>query len=161
MNIFILFIYTIIMNQIIEYPNKLIEYLNHDEVLKSNVNSNKRKGAIFFKCYFFLSILILSIALIYYFSKIYTLSKNEKISKQLINNYDISMLYQNTSSNTSNLALDDNSFSVIGLLEIEKIDLKYPILSNATEYLLQIAPCRFYGPMASEVRKSMYRFSQL
>jgi len=82
------------------------------------------------------------------------MNKNEQISKQLINNYDVSMLYS-TSASQEGLPSPDssngNNFSIIGLLEIKKIDLKYPILSHLTDYSLEIAPCRFYGPNPNEI----------
>lgn len=40
---------------------------------------------------------------------------------------------------------------VIGVIEIDKIGLHYPILSYTTEDSLKIAPCRFAGPMPNEV----------
>lgn len=45
----------------------------------------------------------------------------------------------------------DNTFTVIGLIEIKKININYPIISSYNDELLKIAPCRFYGPMPNEV----------
>ena len=40
---------------------------------------------------------------------------------------------------------------VIGILKIDKIKLDYPILSEVSEDLLKIAPCRFAGPLPNSV----------
>lgn len=47
---------------------------------------------------------------------------------------------------------ENGSFSVIGSIEIKKIDVYYPILSNVNSEHLKIAPCRLYGPLPNEVR---------
>ena len=41
-------------------------------------------------------------------------------------------------------------FSVIGIIEIPKINISYPILSESNDELLKIAPCRISGPMPNE-----------
>ena len=46
---------------------------------------------------------------------------------------------------------EGNNFTVIGLIEIKKININYPIISSYNNDLLKIAPCRFYGPMPNEV----------
>ena len=37
------------------------------------------------------------------------------------------------------------------MIEINSININYPILSDYSEELLKISPCRFYGPMPNEV----------
>ena len=37
------------------------------------------------------------------------------------------------------------------ILKIDKIKLDYPILSEVSEDLLKIAPCRFAGPLPNNV----------
>lgn len=54
---------------------------------------------------------------------------------------------------------ENSSFSVIGLIDIKKINISYPILSNISKDALKVATCRFYGPMPNEVRKSMYSWT--
>jgi len=145
MNIFPLSIQNITMNQIIQLPNTV-------------VNKNNKHG-MFFKIYFLLSIFIMIFSFVYYFNKMSNIDKNESLSKLLIDNYNVSRLYSG-SNNTSSIHLSDGtSFSVIGILQIDKINLKYPILSNISEYLLQVAPCKFYGPNLNEIREHMHCFS--
>jgi len=147
------------MNQILETPNnskKESGSLNTIPV----ISDEKNHFITFLKGYFFISLLVLIFSSFYYLNKVYTMNKNEKISKQLINNYDISMLYSNSTSKEAIAVINNNdTFSIIGLMEIKKIDLKYPVISHTTDYLLEIAPCRFFGPLANESRKLVYCFS--
>ena len=46
---------------------------------------------------------------------------------------------------------ENGSFSVIGSIEIKKIDVSYPILSDVNTEHLKVAPCRLYGPLPNEV----------
>lgn len=39
---------------------------------------------------------------------------------------------------------------VIGIVQIDKIHLNYPILSETTDELLEVSVCRFAGPMPNE-----------
>ncbi len=45
----------------------------------------------------------------------------------------------------------NNSSFIVGLIEIKKLKIIYPILSDVSDDLLKIATCRFYGPMPNEV----------
>lgn len=47
---------------------------------------------------------------------------------------------------------ENSSFSVIGLINIKKINISYPIVSNVSKDALKVATCRFYGPMPNEPR---------
>jgi hypothetical protein len=47
---------------------------------------------------------------------------------------------------------ENGSFSVIGLIDIKKLNISYPILSDISKDALKIAICRFYGPMPNNVR---------
>lgn len=109
---------------------------------------NIKKFKIIF--WFFIFISIFSIILFFFLK--YNSSQKEKISKSLIDNFSITTLYSNSneySAHFTNLTKEENPF-VIGLIQIDKIDLLYPILSTSSEDLLNISPCRFYGPMPNE-----------
>lgn len=126
------------MNQI------LINYKSN-ESRKSNYKKNflKNKSSLYLTIFIFL--ILLSIALIFYI--IYTKYEQylkTQTSKQLISKYNISSIY---SSNSSNTAIKlSNSVSIIGLIEIPKINISYPILSQSNKELLKISICRFSGP---------------
>ena len=55
--------------------------------------------------------------------------------------------YNSTSGSKDN---SSDSF-VIGIIKIDKIKLDYPILSDVSDELLKIAPCRFAGPLPNKI----------
>ena len=133
-----------------------------DNSNKYDMKNNKKISIYKYLIYFSTSIIIFCI-IIYAFIR-YNSYKKEKISKTLMNNFSITRLYSdinNTTINLLNNSTTNNEPFVIGLIEIEKIDIMNPILSETSEELLKIAPCRFYGPFPNEVRKSLYCRSQL
>lgn len=132
------------MIQILE--NKLLQNQNSSTNKKSFNNLNR------FKLLLFVSILIIIICIsIYLFFK-YNSYKKEKISQSLVDNFNITTLYSNNSNYIASKTINNtNEPFVIGLLKIDKINLIYPILSNVSEELLTISPCRFYGPMPNEI----------
>ena len=95
-----------------------------------------------FKLLFFISIfLVITVCSIYILLSFFR-NRTENISKKLIgNSYSIQNLYNNSSLKSYSIA--GNPFSVIGLIEIPKINILYPILSETNDELLKIAPCRF------------------
>ena len=44
-----------------------------------------------------------------------------------------------------------NSPFVIGIIKIDNLKINYPILSDVSDELLEIAPCRFAGPLPNEI----------
>lgn len=118
----------------------------------NHIFDKKAKSKYIFIFQFIISLIILLFILIIYSFKMHHIRKSEKISKQLINNFNISNLYSNTgSSNITNLYSSvQSNFSVIGIIQINKINVSYPILSETNDELLKISPCKFYGPMPNE-----------
>ncbi len=99
----------------------------------------------------FLILLIIFIfiilALLGYFS--FLKHKNSKLhsfSDKLEDKYQTLSLYH-----TNNISSTSNDFSIIGKIEIPKINLNYPIISECSEDLLKISPCRLCGPNPNEV----------
>ena len=98
------------------------------------------------KKYLFIILLFISITIVFtiifficnYFYKI---KQQEKISKQLTSNYNLSHLYSNIETEKK----EDTSNKIFGTIEIPKLAINYPIFSNLTEEELKIAPCKFYG----------------
>ena len=133
------------MNQIL--GNKL--ELNYTKYHSNN--SNKK-----FKIIFVISLIFILFFIIFYFLLKYNANKKEKLSKNLTSNFSIQTLYStdNNYSATRTSVLNNEISSepfVIGLLKIDKIGLMYPILSTVSDELLEISPCRFYGPMPNEI----------
>ena len=120
------------MNQIL--------YVKEDNK-KSNSNKKKRK---IFKAQFVFSIffLLIFIALFITFRYNNQISSNDYASR-LNNNYQIYRLYANNNQ-TENAV----SSSIIGTIEIPKINISYPILSELNETLLKVSPCRFLGDIS-------------
>ena len=131
------------MIQILE--NKLLQ--KEENISKKNISNNLSK----FKLLLIISILIIIICIsIYLFFK-YNSYKKEKISASLVDNFNITTLYSNNANYIADKTNNTNEPFVIGLLRIDKINLMYPILSNTSDELLTISPCRFYGPMPNEI----------
>ena len=115
-----------------------------------NANIENRRNFI---TIFSISISLLTIAILLYFIMKYNFAKNSNISQNIVSNFNIKTLYSdNTNYNSSLISSEDYSEPfVIGLIEIEKINIVYPILSTSSEDLLKLSPCRFAGPMPNEI----------
>ena len=46
---------------------------------------------------------------------------------------------------------DGESYSTIATVNIPKLNLSYPVLSETSDKLLKISPCKFWGPDPNEV----------
>lgn len=149
------------MNQIICTLSSNIE--NNQSFYKNNKNIK----IFLLKITFYISIIIAIFTIAYYLYFKYTTNNLEKLSKNISDNLKITKLYTSSSDyNTNPLNEDiffynDTSFSVIGNIKIDKLNISYPILSSISKDFLKIAPCRFYGPLPNEIRKCLYRSTQL
>lgn len=123
-----------------------------NQILQTNLNNHRNSNSVKFKKilkiqfhFSIILIIVITISILYNAVKIY---KQEKYSEQILNNYNITKLYSNLSSNETSLS-DKNveSSYVVGIIEIAKINVNYPIFSNYNDELLKISPCRFYGPL--------------
>lgn len=126
----------------------------------NNFKNNKTKFIIILVS----AIFLIFIAIFIYFFTKYEMSQKEKLSKNLVSNFNIMTLYSDSSDNYNAMQAITQSNKdpfVIGLIQIDKINLSYPILSTTNDELLKISPCRFYGPMPNEPRKLMYCRAQL
>ena len=101
----------------------------------------------FFKIQFLISLLAITIFISFYTYNKILLNQKEQSSVPLINNYNISRLYSSSNNITSNNQSYNNL--IIGIIEIPKINLLYPIFSELNDDFLKISPCKFYGKMPS------------
>lgn len=125
-----------------------------NQILVTKEFTKKQKIELFnFKLQFYISTTLFIIIIILFSSMVYSNTKKEKESKSLTDSFNISTLY-NSSVNT--IDKSDNESFVIGIIEIEKIKINYPILSNVNDELLKISPCKFAGPTPNKARKFMY-----
>ena len=129
------------MNQILE-----------SKVLTKSTSLTPTNSSKKFKFILIFSILIIALCIIIYLILKYNSYKKEKFSKSLVTNFGITTLYANNNDYIANKTTTNiEEPFVIGLLKIDKINLMYPILSNTSDELLTISPCRFYGPMPNEI----------
>lgn len=129
------------MNQILVTKNNNYFYNN----LYYENKINKKNYLIVFIISISICMIILFYLLYSFFSK---LNQKEK-TDILMNKYNISTLY---STNTEYNALKlSNNISIVGLIEIPKINISYPILENSNENLLKISVCRFSGPFPNRI----------
>lgn len=138
------------MNQIIFSNDANDDFENNANVSQNSHINNKKRNykSYFFKCIFIFSNVISLAFFIYYIWFNYSINKNEKISKNLSNNFEIKTLYSSNQNYTTNL--DVNNY-VIGIIEINSIGISYPIISESTDENLKISPCKFFGPNPNEV----------
>ena len=118
-----------------------------NQILDTKLKKKRKLNKNFFKFQFTISILITFIlicSIIYY---IFSLKKKEKISSNLIGNYNIYKLYSDYSKGnyTENEEQSESENEIFGIIEIPKINIRYPVFSYLNEELLKISPCKFSG----------------
>ena len=107
----------------------------------------KRKYNRIYKVQLFVSLTSIIVFISYFFAYKYNIQKQEKSSEILLNNYSVSKLY-----NESNKNYESNNYQdIIGIIEIPKINISYPIFASLTDDLLKISPCRISGSMPNSV----------
>ena len=145
------------MNQILNFKNKGNKNdINNVNKQNYNVSKQKNKSNNFLKVQFVFSNII-TIFFIYYFISYKTsTNKQEMVSQKLLNDFNISNLYNSSNNYTSEKFYynydNTTSFYIIGIIEIPKINITYPIISEISDVFLKIAPCQFYGPALNQVR---------
>jgi len=118
-----------------------------------NVKDIKKSRGKFFKFLLYMSIVLIFCVTFYFLYSSYILNEKERISKNLLNTFNLEHLYS-SNSNYTVITLNNNSnekYFVIGTIEISSISINYPILSDTNDELLKIAPCKFYGPYPNEI----------
>lgn len=116
-----------------------------NQILNTKLKKKRKLDKNFFKFQFTISILISFILICMIIYYIFTLKKKEKISNNLIGNYNIYKLYSNGSQEDYVEEKEQAENEIFGIIEIPKIGIRYPIFSHLNEELLKISPCKFYG----------------
>lgn len=105
-----------------------------------------------FKFQLFISLLIIFFIVIYLSLFYINLHSKENFSNSILNTFYLQKLYSSNlysySTLESNLLTNP---SIVGIIEIPKINIKYPIFSEVNDELLKISPCRFYGPYPNQI----------
>ena len=130
------------MNQILStnLNNDNDELNNNLDNIDNTKNSNKMSIKKVFKIQFTISIIIIISTISFSTYYIYSLRNKEKISENLIGNYNIYKLYNNVEKED-----ETTQNNLFGIIEIPKINLYYPVFSTLTEENLKVSPCKFYG----------------
>ena len=130
--------------------NQILQTYLKDKSYKSNIKKN-------LKIQLYFSILLIVFIIGTFIYKSLKISKQEKYSKQILENYNIIRIYSNLSySNTENNTsiIENNATSekenILGTINIPKLNIQYPVFSNFDNELLKISPCRFFGPNFGE-----------
>lgn len=125
------------MNQII--------FSEHENVKNFKKNIRKRYKFLFYIC-------LVSIFFVtsYFLYSSYVAKQKESVSKNLLNSFNLEHLYSESAYPTISLNNNETYF-IIGSIEIPSIAISYPILSDTNDELLKVAPCRFYGPFPNEI----------
>lgn len=113
------------------------------------------KKLLFFKIMLFIALFGLVMFSALFILYIYDVSKKDKLSENLAQSFSLSYLYSNNTSYSTSLdniqVANETEPFVIGIIKIDKLKLDYPILSTVSDEFLEIAPCRFAGPMPNEI----------
>ena len=124
-----------------------------NQILETNLNDKKnksyRKKTLFFLQLSFSLFFVIAISIFIFYNN-FNLSRKENYSNQVLENYNIARLYANLNNNidsASNEIGSNQIFNIIGIIEISKINLYYPVFSMYSDELLKISPCKFYGPL--------------
>lgn len=117
----------------------------------NNKISSYRKKTTYFKFILYISLFFFISTLSYFFIYLYDIRKQEKIASNLINSFNIDNLYSNGNDYTVVKLSNSTEANVIGIIKIDKIGIEYPILSETTDELLKISPCKFFGPDPNKI----------
>ena len=100
---------------------------------------------------FVISIIIIIFLAIFTFFYLRNLINKSNSSKKLSKGISITRLYSNFEDyETTHDSKSEFVPFIIGIVKIDKLKLDYPILSDVSDELLEISPCRFAGPMPNE-----------
>lgn len=125
------------MNQILVINDNLV-YTN------KNFRNNK-----FYLYLFFISIITTILVLVYFFFLYCTRLTEAQKTSLLKNKYNISTLYP-SNTNYSTLKLSNN-ISMIGKIDIPKINISYPIIENTSTDFLKVSVCKLSGPLPNRI----------
>ena len=79
----------------------------------------------------------------------------QDVAKELEEKQDIDMEenqeLQIATATSTYTAPNGKQYEYIGIVNIPKLNITYPILSNTTDELMKVAPCKFHGSNPNEV----------
>ena len=110
----------------------------------SKKNIIKKKKFVFKAQFLFSSLLIILLITIFLYFRYNKQTASDNYASHLSNNYQVYRLYSNDKQSTSQTNTESEA-NIIGNIQIPKLNISYPILSNLNENLLKLSPCRFFG----------------
>lgn len=122
-----------------------------NQILYDKDNNSCKKIKKKFKIQLFISLTLLACSFFYFLYFSYHRNKKEELSKTILNSFNIERIYSNNTDYITVKLNDNGNFFVIGMIEIPKINIKYPILSDTSDEFLKISACKFYGPYPNEI----------
>ena len=140
------------MNQILNPKYNKVKLNTHNNP-KSSISVSSKQ--IRFITLLVLSVFLLIFILVYMAYNFYVDYKKSNLYLIGSYGYSISRLYSDNTFAQQNSEAE-KLFSIIGIIKIDKIKISYPIISDLNDELLKIAPCKFSGPNANEIRKPMH-----
>lgn len=112
-----------------------------NQILSTKIIDNKTKLKNL-KIQLFISFLAFIFFLSTYFFYKIQLKKEDELSKNFSNSYEIYKLYSENQINKNYIDSD-----ILGIISVPKLNIEYPFFYGYSDDLLKIAPCRFYGDM--------------
>lgn len=124
-----------------------------NQILQLPYHKKNKKNILYFL--FSISLFIVFLTLFYFIISRWLENKNSKISDNFSDTYQILSNYSNQTFDpiyySSLSSTTETKPSVIGKIEISKLNLSYPIFSFTSDDLLKISPCRLSGPFPNQV----------
>lgn len=116
-----------------------------NQILSTKIFQKNKPNNNFYKFLFVCSITIVITLISFIIYNFLSIKKEEEISDNLSGNYNIYKLYSKHSE------IDyDSEDEIFGIIEIPKINIRYPVFSELNDDLLKISPCKFYGKSPKE-----------
>ena len=116
-----------------------------NQILSTKIFQKNKPNNNFYKFLFVCSITIVITLISFIIYNFLSIKKEEEISDKLSGTYNIYKLYSKHSE------IDyDSEDEIFGIIEIPKINIRYPVFSELNDDLLKISPCKFYGKSPKE-----------
>lgn len=122
-----------------------------NQILYTENIKNRKKYLKKFRFQLFISLILIILFTIYLLYFYNSRTKEETLSSALLNSFNIERLYSKNEDYTIVELNQNSNYFVTGIVEIPKININYPILSDVSDELLKISACRFYGPYPNEI----------
>ena len=82
---------------------------------------------------------------------IVAITREQIIEENVNTNTEIKEEEKNNIISGEYTAANGKTYSIIGIINIPSIKVKYPIISETTDALLKVSVCKFWGPNANEI----------